>query len=163
MRVLFRDLLQFSLHGCALSDAALPIGSGLVPDLGVNKDEPDWREANVPRLFDAYCGLSGLDGAKLASFLDGLKPLGIGSSEDMTLPNAQAARAILDAGLKERIAFWAAPGVYRTLDAECRAACSGVKLFLDGSIGARTAAIRGPWLGGGAGILTYSEDRKSVV
>jgi predicted amidohydrolase YtcJ len=45
--------------------------------------------------------------------------------------------------------------VFRRLDDEARKHCSGVKLFLDGALGARSAAIRGGWLGPGAGVLPY--------
>ncbi|HAE22962.1 MAG TPA: hypothetical protein DCG47_11645 [Spirochaetaceae bacterium] len=150
-------LINFSLHGFGLSDAALAFMEPAVSDIVEHRHDAPWCEANVPRLFSAYCGLAGLDETKLASFMAGLKVLGIGSAEDLVVAGAQAATLMSQSALSSRMAYWASPELYEALAQPERQACRGIKLFLDGSLGARSAAIRGLWLGAGSGILAYSD------
>jgi predicted amidohydrolase YtcJ len=151
-------LINFSLHGFGLSDAALPYMEPAVRDLVERRSDADWCEANVPRLFNAYCGLAGLGEAKLKAFMDALQAQGIGSAEDLVVAGAQAAALMRASALGARMGYWASPEQYAAFDEEGRQACSGIKIFLDGSLGARSAAIRGAWLGGGRGILAYSDE-----
>lgn len=149
-------LINRSLHGFLLSDAALPFVEGVVPDLAAHRDDAAWREANVPRLFEAYCGLAGIDGAKLDAFLDSLLPLGIGSAEDLAVASVPAFR-VMRANPRASAAF-AGPKLFASLPPEDRAACSGIKLFLDGAIGARTAAIEAGWLGESSPLMPYGDE-----
>lgn len=151
-------LINFSLHGFAVSDAGLPYLSSAVPDVAARRDDAAWCEANVPAIFEAYCELSAVTEAGLAAYLDRLVPLGIGSSDEMTVATAGALDVVRSARFAERVRPWVAPGLYRSLDGERRASVSGIKLYLDGAIGARSAAIRGPWIGKGAALFTYTEE-----
>jgi predicted amidohydrolase YtcJ len=156
-------LINFSLHGFGLSDAALPFVKPELGDLVEHRHDAPWCEANVPRLFEAYCDLAGLNEDKLATFMAGLKDLGIGSAEDLAVAGAKPASLMRQSALRTRMGYWASPKQYAAFaDAE-RRACSGIKLFLDGSLGARSAAIRGPWLGAGAGIVAYTNDELDTV
>jgi hypothetical protein len=151
-------LINFSLHGFALSDAALPFVEPELPDIVLHRHDAPWCESNVPRLFEAYCGLAGLNEDKLASFMAVLKGLGIGSAEDLVVAGDEPASLMRQSALWNRMGYWASPRRYAAFAEAERRACSGIKLFLDGSLGARSAAIRGPWLGAGAGILAYSNE-----
>ncbi len=151
-------LINFSLHGFGLSDAALPFMEPAASDIVEHRRDAPWCEANVPRLFEAYCALAGLDEAKLASFMAGLAGRGIGSAEDLVVAGAQAASLLRRSASAERMAYWASPEQYEAFGQPERQACKGIKLFLDGSLGARSAAIRGLWLGAGSGILAYSDE-----
>lgn len=151
-------LVNFSLHGFALSDAAMPTVGALFPDIVAHRHDALWLESNVPRLFEAYCELSGLDEARLESFFSGLAKVGIGSAEDMTVASAAALRTMASSRFAGRFDCWAAPGLFESLSNEEKHLCSGIKLFLDGSIGARSAAVDCPWIGGGAPVQTYSDD-----
>lgn len=148
-------LINRSLHGFLVTDSGLPFVEAAVPDLAEHRGEAAWREANVPRLFEAYCGLAGIDDAKLAAFLDSLLPLGIGSTEDLAVASAPAFR-VLAANPRAAAAF-AGRVLFQSLAPEDRGACSGVKLFLDGAIGARTAAIESGWLGESAPLMPYDD------
>lgn len=148
-------LVNFSLHGFAITDAGLPYLTAVAPELAAGRGDPQWLEANVPAIFAAYCDLAGLDDSRLASFMSGLEAAGIGSTEDLAVSSKNAMDVLRSSNLKDRMACWADPSVFSRLDAEARKHCSGVKLFLDGALGARSAAIRGGWLGPGAGVLPY--------
>ncbi|MBN1243182.1 MAG: amidohydrolase family protein [Spirochaetales bacterium] len=148
-------LVNSSLHGFLLSDAALPFVEAALPDLAEHRDDAAWREANIPRLFEAYCDLAGLNRSKLDAFLDTLPPLGFGSIEDLAVASARALAVVTE---NPRCAeAWAGAALYRSLDGEGRAACAGVKLFLDGAIGARTAAIETGWIGGSTPLMPYDD------
>ncbi len=148
---------NFSLHGYAISGAGLPFVEAAAPELAAHRDDSAWREANVPRIFRAYCELAGLDEAALAAHFDDLERCGVGSAEDMAVSSPDTLAVMRRSRFADRIVYWAAYGLYPELSAGERAACSGVKLFLDGSLGARTAAIRGSWIGGGASTLCMTD------
>lgn len=150
-------LINFSLHGYEISDAGLPYLLAKAPDLIERRHDADWREQNVPRLFEAYSELAGLDGRALIAFMDGLRPLGIGSAEDLAVSSAAAARLMRRSPEAARMAYWTGPLAYAAMDDETKAVCSGLKFFLDGALGARSAAI-GPWVKAGNGLLCYDDE-----
>lgn len=154
-------LINFSLHGFAVSDSAIPYLERVVPEVAARRDDQAWCEANVPAIFGAYCGLAGLDEAKLVSYIDAMVGLGIGSTDEMTVPTIEALDACLESSYAARLKLWVAPALYRKLDKPRRSRVEGVKLYLDGAIGARSAAIAGPWIGAGKAMFTYSDDELS--
>jgi hypothetical protein len=151
-------LVNFSLHGFAVSDAGLPYLERAAPELFRRRGDLAWLESHVPALFAAYCNLAGAAPARLASVLGALVPLGIGSADDLTVPTTEALSINGRPEFSDRVGNWAAPELYRSLDPGLRSLCAGVKLFLDGALGARSAAIRGPWIGPGTSFLAYSDE-----
>lgn len=157
-------LVNFSLHGFAVSDSGIPFVESAVPDIARRRDDLAWCEANVPAIFAAYCDLAGLDESRLLRYIDGMLPLGIGSSDEMTVPTAQALDCCASSACAARIAPWVSPDLYKKLDIPRRALLSGIKLYLDGAIGARSAALRGPWIGQGSPMFTYQDaDLENLV
>jgi len=150
-------LINFSLHGFAVSDSGLSYVERAVPRVAENRSDQAWCEAHVPAIFAAYCGLAGIDEGKLVSYIDAMVPLGIGSSDEMTVPTVGALDRCIGSSYAERLKLWVAPELYKIADNPRRSAVAGVKLFLDGAIGARSAAIQGPWKGAGAAMFTYSD------
>jgi predicted amidohydrolase YtcJ len=151
-------LVNASLHGYVFSPAALPHVSGLWPELARHASDPAWGERNLPRLFAFYGRLAGLNQEKLASFMDRMEALGLGSLEDMTLPGEEALALVSASPFSGRIVSWTSPDIYRALSPASRAACRGVKLFLDGSLGARSAALDAPFSGGEEGSLLFGDE-----
>ncbi len=152
-------ILNFSLHGYAVSDAALQTLREKAPELVQYRDDLEWKEANVPALFAAYETLIGLTEKDLISYLDTLLPLGIGSADDMTTPTAASFTLAGTPRVSGRVSPWAAPELYRTFGQSERSVCSGIKLYLDGAFGARSAAIQGPWVGEGKCFFVYDDAR----
>jgi predicted amidohydrolase YtcJ len=150
-------LINFSLHGFAVSDAGLSYVEQAVPQMAANRHDQVWCEAHVPAIFAAYCGLTGIDEGKLVAYMDAMVPLGIGSSDEMTVPTLGALDRCLGSAYAARLKTWIAPDLYEKADKARRDAVVGVKLFLDGAIGARSAAIQGPWIGAGAAMFTYTD------
>lgn len=156
-------LINFSLHGFVVSDSAIPFLERVVPEVAARRDDQAWCEANVPAIFGAYCGLAGLDEAKLVSYIDAMTGLGIGSTDEMTVPTIEALDACLASSYADRLRLWVAPALYRKLDKPRRERVMGVKLYLDGAIGARSAAIAGPWIGAGEAMFTYRDDELAAT
>lgn len=156
-------LINFSLHGYALSAAALPFLRELAPELAEHAEDEAWREAHVPELFEAYANQAGLAPDALDAQFSKLQELGIGSTEDMAVPSARALDSMIASPYRDRLAFWAAPGLYSRLDERQKNAVRGIKLFLDGSLGARTAALSGGWLGEWKAIMAHTDQELDAV
>ncbi len=150
-------LINFSLHGFAVSDAGLSYVEQAVPQMAAHRNDQAWCEAHVPAIFAAYCGLTGIDEGKLVSYINAMVPLGIGSSDEMTVPTLAALDRCISSAYAKRLNLWSAPELYEKTDKARRNSVAGVKLFLDGAIGARSAAIVGPWIGAGAAMFTYTD------
>lgn len=151
-------LVNSSLHGYLYSPSALPLIAQAWPEFAAQGGDPAWGERNLPRLFVFYGRLAGLDSGKLESFMTRMEALGLGSLEDMTLAGEEALSLISASPYAGRIQAWATPEVFRGLGEGSRKACLGVKLFLDGSLGARSAALDAAFLGGEEGSLLYGDE-----
>lgn len=149
-------LVNFSLHGFALTGAARRLLGPDHPELLERQDDPEWCERNMERLLVFFGQSAGLTAAKLDTFMTGLQRAGIGAVEDMLLTDEAALRVIQASPWSGRIRCWTTPAIYRTLGPEAQAALAGIKLFTDGALGARTAAMGEPFLGGGDGMLIYT-------
>jgi len=156
-------VVNSSLHGYALSDRALPFVSELWPEFAEKARDPAWGERNLPRLFSFYVRVAGLDAGKLAEFMTKMEELGIGSLEDMALAGEEALAVESGSPFAGRILSWATPEVYRSLSEGSRRSCAGIKIFLDGSLGARTAALDEAFSGGEAGSLVYDNEELSAL
>ena len=150
-------IVNFSMHGCLCTPAARPMLDRAQLDLLERQQDPQWREGHMDQLL-AFFGMSaGLSAAKLDAFMTGLQRVGIGAVEDMLLTDGGALRVILASPWRGRIRCWTTPAIHRTLDAAGQAAVTGLKLFTDGAVGARTAAMDGAFRNGAKGLLLYPE------
>lgn len=116
----------------------------------------------MPRLFEVYTELAGEDEAAIGSFMQDLQGLGLGSADDMGVSSPGSARLLTSKPWRERVKLWATPEIFQKLDVPAQDAVLGLKFFLDGSIGARSAAIaetyKGEGEGGGDPILVYADE-----
>jgi predicted amidohydrolase YtcJ len=156
-------VVNSSLHGYSLSDKALPFVSDLWPEFAEKARDPAWGESNLSRLFSFYGRVAGLDAAKLAKFMTRMEELGLGSLEDMTLAGEEALAVESGSPFAGRILSWATPEVYSSLSEGSRRRCAGVKIFLDGSLGARSAALDAAFSGGEEGRLLYDDEGLSAL
>ena len=149
--------INFSLHGFVMTKAAIPHVEKAWPELARNYRDVQWTEGRLPELFEFYGVSAGLDQAKLEAFMRGLGELGIGSVEDMACIGEGALAVIAASPYRDRVTSWASPSCYAKLPEAARKQVEGFKLFLDGSIGARSAAIEPTFLDGGQGRLLYDD------
>jgi hypothetical protein len=151
-------ILNFSLHGYALTPSALPFVAELWPEFAERHADRAWGEAHLPSLFVFDSRVGGLTMEKLRAFMEGLASVGTGSVEDMSTAGSDALKLIASSPYAQRIISWATPLVYKGLGLEEKKRVEGMKLFLDGALGARSAALGESFLGGGEGFLVYREE-----
>jgi len=148
-------IINFSLHGCSLTTAAKRMLGPEHLDLLERQRDPEWCERNMERLLAFYSISAGLTAAKLDAFMTGLQRVGIGAAEDMLLSDEAALRVIQASPWSGRIRCWTTPGIFRALSPAAQESVAGLKLFTDGALGARTAAMDDGFRGGAPGLLIY--------
>ena len=148
-----------SLHGFLINAAARKILQPKYPDIIANIDDAEWTEANIYTILKFLTNLSPYDTALLKKFYDEeLLPLGVWYAEDMLLPNRELIDQFAEIGYSDRTRLWADEDVLRSLPKEDLNRIDGIKLFTDGALGARTAAISVPFLSGETGILILTDE-----
>ncbi|HOT58304.1 MAG TPA: amidohydrolase family protein [Spirochaetales bacterium] len=156
-------LINYSLHGFFLSDKAIPIIEAQLPDVAEHADDARWQEIHVPEIFATYCAFGTASANDFKTLLATLEEQGIGSTVDMAICTPGLADIVAFSGLSDRIEFWASPDVYKAMQLQTKNLCMGIKLFLDGSIGAMSAAISDTWPNGTNGILTYTDNELEAL
>jgi hypothetical protein len=156
-------IVNSSLHGFALTPAGLPHAAALWPELAERADDAGWGERNLGEIFAFYGRVAGLTLAKLEAFMARMEGLGLGSLEDMTVAGEEAISLFASSSFSERIIPWASPSLFRDLGPGSRRRCAGIKIFLDGSLGARSAALGSAFLGGEEGSLVHSDEELDVL
>lgn len=149
-------VVNLSLHGFLLTPAAQEALRPEVPEIVERYRDDLWRERNIARMLIFLGRLSPLDGTKLARFLEMIHEVGVESAEDMLLVDGPALEVLAGSGRAFKV--WAAPETYLSLGSQARKGIHGLKLFLDGALGTRTAALAEPFLGGGSGLLTHENE-----
>ena len=143
-----------SLHSFRLNKAARKKLAPRYPGIIARIDDQDWVERNLNRIFELFT-VSGGAGA-IPEYMAGLAALGIWAAGDMLVSSDAAAR-VLTGKYPGRVTLWTEPEYYKKLGAAARAAVHGIKLFADGALGARTAALTGSYRGGGKGVLLHTD------
>jgi hypothetical protein len=158
-------IVNSSLHGFVLTPAGLPFAEKLWPELAEHALDKDWIEHNLGQIFCFYSRVAGFTLSKLEAFMAKMERLGIGSIEDMTIASEEALELIAGSRFSDRILCWATPEVYRSFSDKARSRCVGIKIYLDGALGGRSASLDEPFLSGERGMLLYSDDdlRKLLV
>jgi len=150
-------LVNRSLHGLALTGAAGELLRERDPEVVERHGDAAWAERNLPRIW-ALCADAGLTAEKLEALLADLESLGVGAAEELLLPGEAAWRTLRASRWGRRVSCWCTPAAFDGLPPGARAEVAGLKLFLDGALGARTAALSGGYRGGDAGLLTHGAE-----
>lgn len=138
-------VFNLSLHGLVVNEAGRALLHRDDPEVAAHLDDPDWTERHLNRVLNAFAR-AGATPERLARFHDWLlAEHGVHRADEMLLVDGAEIALYERAGLLDRTCFWAAPELYEVLDAAARARVRGIKLFTDGAIGTRTAALRRPY------------------
>lgn len=149
-----------SLHSFRLNGPGRELLAGKFPEIVAGIDDQRWVERNLNRIFELFT-VSGGAGA-IPAYMSSLASLGIWAADDMLVASDEAAR-LLRGKYAGRVTLWTEPDCYRKLGAAGRAAVSGLKIFTDGALGARTAALARPYKSGGRGLLLHSDDELKKI
>lgn len=137
--------------------------AGSHPEIVAHIDDPDWVETNLPEIFKFIVNIQPGKVDQVKVFNEYLNRQGIWYAEEMLLPNAAAIAYHHQLGYLDRTRFWADLKLYQALDAEAQKQVFGIKLFADGALGPRTAAVHEPYPEGGHGILVYTLAELSAI
>jgi len=151
-------IVNFSLHGVLLTDAAKALLKDAQPELVERHRDAQWCERHVAELLSLYGRCAPLTAAKLDAFMKKLDGLGVASAEDMLVLGEPALDCIASSPWAERVACWADPDAFLAMSPRAQGRIAGLKLFLDGALAMRTAALHEPYLGGGDGLLLHEDE-----
>jgi predicted amidohydrolase YtcJ len=118
----------------------------------------DWVERHFPRVLNFIMRLAACSRSTLTTFFERLLKDGVWHAEEMSVKDGIEIDLLRDAGLLGRTRCWADLATYGRLNPEQRKEVWGVKLFADGSLGAKTAAISSPFSGGETGIGSFTDE-----
>lgn len=121
-------------------------------------EDQDWYENHFRQVLNWFAVLHA-SVENLQSFFEHLESLGIYSAEELLLVNEAEIALFEQSGLASRTKFWADPNDFDTLSDASKAKVTGLKLFTDGAIGAKTAALSDGYLDDPSqrGMLVYSD------
>ncbi|MFW5946110.1 MAG: amidohydrolase family protein [Candidatus Natronoplasma sp.] len=128
------------------------------PEILHNMKDPDWMEANLPKIMKFLIEVEGLDEDKLCSLYDFLLDKGVWRTEDMLLPSEEALKIFRNSSLTERTDFWTDLPTYKEMSGKAQNKIKGIKIFTDGALGPKTAAIKESYPEGDDGILLHDKD-----
>lgn len=149
---------NLSLHGFALNGPARDLLRRDYPEVVRNIDDQAWVERNLNRVFEIFTGAGG--GAAIPAYMDSLAAQGVWRAADM-LAADDASALLLARRYAGRCELWSEPACFARLGAAAKKAVGGLKIFTDGALGSRSAALRGRYLGGGRGLLLHTDEELS--
>lgn len=151
-------ICDISLHNFLLNKPARKILSPSYKNIIDKIDDKSWTEKNLNKIFKFIASIRPCSDHTIKSFFDDLLlKHGIWYAEDMLLADNEVINCFQRTGYLQRTKVWADIETIDHLNMEERQVVHGIKLFLDGAIGANTAAIKGGFLSGDKGILIYSD------
>ncbi len=152
-------ILNLSLHGLIVNDAGRQLLNRSDPEVAANLDDQDWIERNLHRVLNIFAK-EGASTERLQRFFRWLlEEHGVIYAEEMLLVDETEISLFEKAGLSKRTRFWAAPEQFDRLPSALQERVHGIKLFADGALGTRTAAIHKCYRDArGSGMLIYERD-----
>jgi predicted amidohydrolase YtcJ len=152
-------IFNVSLHSLLMNDAGRQQLRQHYGDDVQRLDDRVWYESNLRVVLNWFANLNASAEA-LRAFFNELSRLGVHSAEELLLVDEREIELFEEASLTDRTRFWAAPDTFASLSADAKDQVHGLKLFTDGAIGARTAAMKRPYLDdkNNLGMLIYSDE-----
>ncbi|MCH2183256.1 MAG: amidohydrolase family protein [Mariniblastus sp.] len=151
-------LFNVSLHQLLLNGAGERLLSERYGNDVSRIHDRDWYESHLPTILSWFANLAG-SADRLVLFYQQLEQLGVWSAEEMLLAGEQEIEWFHAAGLLERTKFWSAPEMFAELSPAAQDQVEGIKLFTDGALGARSAALQQPY----QSVPSSKEDRGMLI
>ncbi len=156
-------ICNVSFHEFLINSAARKKFAAAYPGVMENIDDTDWVERNLHQILKFIAGASGITSTDIAGFYQNLMQEGVWYAEDMLLPGEQIIELYKTAGCFERTRLWTDMDSFEAMSKASQHIVGGIKLFLDGAVGARTAALYDPYLSGETGILLQTDHGLSAL
>ena len=154
-------VFNLSLHGLVMNDKAQTMIENELSDLECRWSDQEWFERNLRRILNAFANLNG-NVDRLQRYFDWLRSEhGVIYAEEMLLAGEKEIDVFREANLLDRTRFWCSLEMWQTLSPSSRKLIQGMKIFADGALGVRTAAVKVPYDNGAndcKGMLMYSDE-----
>lgn len=151
-------VVNASLHSFLINSKAEQILSDTCGVVVQKRNDNAWREKNFPLLIKFIAHLNALTQQQLQDFFDQLLQKGIWFAEELLLVNEKEIDLLQESNLIERTRIWTDLEGYHALDPVKKRYIYGIKAYVDGALGCRTAALKIPYLTGEQGMLNYTPD-----
>lgn len=151
-------IVNLSLHRFVMNPVAEEILKPLYPDIISNYTNYRWYEDHMPQMLIFLANRVKPSLEKFHCFFDFLAKQGIYYAEEMLLANDQIFQFLTSPSLSHRTLVWADLETFKTLPNSTRNLIKGIKLFTDGAVGARTAALKRPFKCGSRGYLFFPDE-----
>ncbi len=150
-------IVNISLHGFLTTYAAARMLKKDHPEIIANYRDLEWYERHFPRMMIFLGGLVEPKPEVFGHFLDVLYQKGIWRSDDMLLISKKVFNLVRAMPRGDHVETWADLETYKTLEPSVQNQLKGVKLFTDGAVGMRTAALEHGYRNGTNGLLLHSD------
>lgn len=150
-------IVNLSLHRFIINPLAEEILEPGNPEIIANYLDLQWFEDHMPMLLTFLANRVKPSLEKFSRFFKSLESLGVYYAEEMLLANDDVFDIVTGSQLRDRTGFWAHTDSFKSLKPSTREGVKGIKLFTDGAVGAKTAAIKRPFKDGKKGYLLYKD------
>ncbi len=150
-------VVNISLHRFLISPAAETQLRDKYPEIIAHYQDSDWFEAHMPQMLIFLSSQVEPTLERYTAFFDFMVQQGVYYVEEMQLPGDNAYQILQSSPFSSRTGFWTTPEIYSQLNWDTRRGLFGIKLFTDGALGARTAALKLPYTNGTQGGLLYTD------
>jgi len=128
------------------------------PNMFKKMKDPNWVERNLLKVSKLMMKIEGITEDKILRTNDFLLGKGIYSTDDMLLPSEETLEKFKKLKLADKTTFWADLDTFHKLNKSAKKEIEGIKLFVDGALGPRTAALNEDYLDGGNGVMVYGKE-----
>ena len=151
-------VFNLSLHGLVMNEPARLLIEAELGDLECRWSDQEWFERNLRKILNAFALLNGTVD-RLKRYYDWLhQEHSVIYAEEMLLAGEREIDLFREAGVLDRTRFWCSFEMWQTLSENAKQQIYGMKIFSDGALGVRTAAVTSPFDNGDHGILMYSDE-----
>ncbi len=150
-------ICNVSFHGFLMNGPAKQLFNDSFPEIVHNIDDKNWIENNLPKISQFIANANRITKDEIKDFYASILKQGVYYAEEMLLPNDKIITQYKETDLFDRTCFWADLDTFATLDEDTQNNVYGIKIFLDGALGSKTAAISLPFLTGEKGFLLHSD------
>ncbi len=157
-------VFDVSLHSLLINQSGSEILARHYGDSVNQLADSEWYESNFRTVLNWFANLNASAEA-LEAFYGQLLEVGVWSAEELLLVDENEINLFEQAKLTDRTRFWAAPETYSNLSSSAKNQITGLKLFTDGALGSRTAALNGTYTDepNNRGLLIYPDGELSEV
>ncbi|MCK5522683.1 MAG: amidohydrolase family protein [Thiomargarita sp.] len=123
-----------------------------------NINDEKWVEQNLPKILKFIGSFKPFRPKQVKTFYRYLLQQGVWFAEEMLLPFEWVIPLFKEKGYFDRTRFWANMEMFHSLNQETQKDIYGIKVFTDGALGSKTAALKVPYSSGEKGVLVYSDE-----